>query len=198
MDITDKINKINQSKKEFNELLTSTNNELEFNSNKIDSLVEAHSDLLKFIQKMNIFEEYRWNSIKSRYMTIKKKIKKDSKLIHNITKFFGTLTNYYNSNEIEKIDNSITSISNMIDLVNYKFNKLNDVHKDFQIKKKAFVNSDMVIKISDINDDNKQLLQKIYENYISIKMISEKLKSLKYQEKKLKSEITTIRNQHHK
>ena len=195
MDITDKINKINQSKKEFNNLLTGTNNKLEYNSNKIDSLVEAHSDLLVFVQKMNIFEKYRWNTIKTEYITLKKKINKDRKLIHSVTKFFGTLTNYYDSNEIEKIDSSITSISNMIDMINYKFNKLKEVHRDFQIKKKHIIKNDSISKISDFNDDNKKLLQKIYENYIGVKMIDEQLKSLNYQKKKITSEITTIKNQ---
>lgn len=192
MDKTDKINKINQSMCKFNELLSNTEKELNFNLVKIDQNIDAHNDFVNFVETMNLYEDYRWENIKSEYNFIKKKINKEKRLIHVITKFFASLTNYYTSTEIDRINTRIGTVSNDIELMIYKFNKLQRVHDEVHNKRKYMIRNPIVIKIDSINDSNKHILLKLYENYMSIKLLNIRFNNLRTVRKKLVHEINTI------
>lgn len=99
-----KIELIDQAKYKFDELLTNSTKELDFNLNSIDQLYDNHSDFIDFIKIMNIYEVYRWTKLKVDYNFIKIKITKDKKVIYRITKFLNSLTNYYTQIEIDNIN----------------------------------------------------------------------------------------------
>jgi hypothetical protein len=141
---------------------------------------------------MNLYENYRWTNIKSDYIFIKKKINKDKKIIHVITKFFGSITNYYTQNEIDDNNFRIKDISCKIELMLYKFNKLQRIHNGFHNKRKYMIKNESVIKIDNFDSTNKHLLLKLYENYISIKMLNIKFKNLRNIRKNLIHEINSI------
>lgn len=190
--LCDKMNKISQSMQDFNKILIDTNNELDFNLNKINQLQDICNDFISFIKIINVYEIYRWTNIKSEYNFIKKKINRDKKTIHDITKLFASLTNYYTQNEIDGININIDNISCKTDLMLYNFNKLHIIHNDVCNKKKYIVKNDEYIKIDSINDDNKQILSKLYENYISIKLLNNKLNNLKNMKKQLIRDIKKL------
>ncbi len=192
IDLTEKINKISESMCKFNELLIKTTKELEFNLNKIEQSHEIHSDFINFIETMNLYENYRWTNLKSNYNFIKKKINKDKKIINRITKFLGSLTNYYTQFEIENINLKINDIGCKIEFMMYRFNQLQRLHDEVHNKRKYMIRNDAIIKIDDINDTNKHLLLKIYENYISIKMLNIKFMNLRNVRKHLIHEINYI------
>lgn len=192
IDPAEKIIKISQSMSKFNELLISTTKELDFNLNKIEQLQENHLDFVNFVEIMNLYESYRWTNIKSDYNSIKKKINKDKKIIHGITKFFGSITNYYTQIEIDNINVRIKDISSKIELMIYNFNKLQRLHNEVHNKRKYMIRNDSVVKIDNLNDANKHLLLKLYENYISIKMLNMKFKNLRNVRKHLIHEINSI------
>jgi hypothetical protein len=150
------------------------------------------NDFISFIKIINVYEIYRWNNIKSEYSFIKKKINKDKKTIHIITKLFASLTNYYNQNEIDNINININNISSKTDLMLYNFDKLHIIHNNVCIKKKHIVYNDDFIKIDSINDDNKQILSKLYENYISIKLLNNEQNNLKNIKKQLVRDIKNL------
>lgn len=192
IDPVEKMSKISQSMCKFNELLVNTIKELEFNLNKIEQLHEIHTDFINFIETMNLYESYKWTILKSDYNFIKKKINKDKKIIHVITKFLGSLSNYYTQVEIDNINLRINDIGSKIELMVYRFNKLQRLHHEVHNKKKYMIKNDAIIKVDNINDTNKHLLLKIYENYISIKMLNIKFKNLKNVRKHLIHEINNI------
>jgi hypothetical protein len=190
--LCEKISKISKSMDDFSKLLFNTNNELDFNLNKINQLQEVCNDFISFIKIINVYEIYRWNNIKSEYSFIKKKINKDKKTIHIITKLFASLTNYYDQNEIDNINININNISSKTDLMLYNFDKLHIIHNNVCIKKKHIVYNDDFIKIDSINDDNKQILSKLYENYISIKLLNNEQNNLKNIKKQLVRDIKNL------
>jgi hypothetical protein len=190
--LCEKISKISKSMDDFSKLLFNTNNELDFNLNKINQLQEVCNDFISFIKIINVYEIYRWNNIKSEYSFIKKKINKDKKTIQIITKLFASLTNYYDQNEIDNINININNISSKTDLMLYNFDKLHIIHNNVCIKKKHIVYNDDFIKIDSINDDNKQILSKLYENYISIKLLNNEQNNLKNIKKQLVRDIKNL------
>ncbi len=194
IDTVEKIKKISQSMYKFNDLIENTTRELDFNLNKIEQICDIHNDFINFIKTMKLFENYRWTKLKSEYMYIKKKINKDKKTINIITKFFGSLTNYYTQNEIDDITLKIKNISNKIELMIYNFSKLQIQHTEIINKIKNILHNNSILKINDINDSNKHLLQKLYENYISIKLLNIKFQNLKRIRKHLIHEINSIKS----
>jgi hypothetical protein len=192
IDQDEKNSKIYQSMDKFNEQLINTTKDIELNLDKIEKLIEAHTDFVNFVDTMNIYESYRWSNIKFDYNFIKKKINKDKKIIQTIIKLFGSLANYYTPNQIENINNNINEISSNIDLMIYKFSKLQIIHYNFHYKKKHMIKDNSIIKIHSIDDNNKHVLLKLYENYIGIKILDIKLKKLTNMKKYLTHEINMI------
>jgi len=192
LDKIDKINKINQSMCKFNDLLTNTEKELGFNLLKIEQSLETHNDFVNFVEIMNIYEDYRWTNIKSEYNFIKKKINKEKKVTRQITKFFGSLTNYYTLLEIDNINIRIKDITTNIELIIYNFNKLQRLHDDVHNKRKYMIRNPNIVKIDCFDDSNKHILLKLYENYISIKLLNMKFKNLRNVRKNLIHEINSI------
>lgn len=180
-----KIELIDQAKYKFDELLTNSTKELDFNLNSIDQLYDNHSDFIDFIKIMNIYEVYRWTKLKVDYNFIKIKITKDKKVIYRITKFLNSLTNYYTQIEIDNINFRIKDISYKIELMLYKFSKLQIHHNKVTNIIKNIMKNNAIIIINNINDANKILIQKLYENYISIKMINIQYKKLRNLRKQL-------------
>ena len=180
-----KIELIDQAKYKFDELLTNSTKELDFNLNNIDQLYDNHSDFIDFIKIMNIYEVYRWTKLKVDYNFIKIKITKDKKVIYGITKFLNSLTNYYTKIEIDNINFRIKDISYKIELMLYKFSKLQIHHNKVTNIIKNIMKNNAIIIINNINDANKILIQKLYENYISIKMINIQYKKLRNLRKQL-------------
>jgi len=192
IDLYEKNNKIHMSMYNFNELLVNTIKDLDYNLNKIEQLCEFHNDFINFVNTMKIYESYKWTNLKLEYKNIKIKINKDKKIIHKITNFLGKLTNYYTQNNIENINLTINDIVCKIDLMLYKFNILQRHHEYVRNKSKYMIKNNTIIKINNINN-NKQLLLKIYENYISIKILNVKIKKLKCVKKCLFCEINNIK-----
>lgn len=194
IDPDEKVYKISQSICKFNELVNMTPKQIDSNLNKIEQLQEAHLDFINFVKIINLYESYRWTNIKYDYNFIKSKINKDKKIIHVITKFFGSITNYYTLIEIHNINIKINDISCKIELMIYKFNKLQILHKQIYNKSKYMIRNDSIIKINIFNNINKPLLLKIYENYNSIKILNSKFKNLRNVKKKLACEIFSIQS----
>jgi len=190
----EKVYKISQSMCKFNELLNMTTKDLDSNLNKIEQLQEAHLNFVNFVKTVNLYESYKWINIKYDYNFIKNKINKDKKIIHVITKFFGSITNYYTLIEIHNINIKINDISCKIELMIYKFNKLQILHNQVHNKSKYMIRNNSVIKINNFNNINKHLLLKIYENYNSIKIVNIKIKNLKNIKKYLGREIFSIQS----
>jgi hypothetical protein len=186
-----KIDLINQAKYKFEELLTNSTKELDFNLNYIKQLYDNHTDFINFIKIMNIYEVYRWTNLKFDYNFIKIKTTKDKKIIYGITKFLNSLTNYYNQIEIDNINFRIKDISYKIELMVCTFIKLQIYHNNITNKMRNVIKNNTIIKINNINDANKNLIQKLYENYISIKLINIQYKKLRNLRKQL---LFTIKN----
>jgi hypothetical protein len=186
-----KIDLINQAKYKFEELLTNSTKELDFNLNYIKQLYDNHTDFINFIKIMNIYEVYRWTNLKFDYNFIKIKTTKDKKIIYGITKFLNSLTNYYNQIEINNINFRIKDISYKIELMICTFIKLQIYHNNITNKMRNVIKNNTIIKINNINDANKNLIQKLYENYISIKLINIQYKKLRNLRKQL---LFTIKN----
>jgi len=189
--IKNKIDLINQAKYKFEELLTNSTKELDFNLNYIKQLYDNHTDFINFIKIMNIYEVYRWTNLKFDYNFIKIKTTKDKKIIYGITKFLNSLTNYYNQIEIDNINFRIKDISYKIELMVCTFIKLQIYHNNITNKIRNVIKNNTIIKINNINDANKNLIQKLYENYISIKLINIQYKKLRNLRKQL---LFTIKN----
>lgn len=181
----DKIIKIDKNKKQFDELLNKSIQELNSNINKIAIIYESHSNFINFVKTMNIYEKYRWKSLMLEYRQIKNKVNKDKKLIHTVTKFFGTLTNYYQHQEIENIKDQITRISNSIEIMLYKFLLLREHHYQTQLKCKYLIKKPSITIIENYNEQTKPILTKIYENYINIKLLNQQFIKLKNMKRKI-------------
>lgn len=67
----------------------------------------------------------------------------------------------------------------------YKFSKLQIHHNKVTNIIKNIMKNNAIIIINNINDANKILIQKLYENYISIKMINIQYKKLRNLRKQL-------------
>jgi hypothetical protein len=192
ININEKTNKIYHSMSKFDELLVNAEKELDFNLNKLEQLNEFHINFINFIQIMNIYEKYKWTHLKYEYRNIKKKNNKDRKIIHIITKFFSSLTNYYTIDQIDNINIKINNINSKIELMIYNFIKIQILHNQISLKIKSIIRNNSILKIDNINDTNKIILLKLYENYISIKMLNIQLNNLKNVKKNLLHYIQSI------
>lgn len=188
MDVNDKMSKISQSMKDFNEFISETIKELDKNLSTINKRIENHHDFINFIQIMNLYESYKWNNIKYEYNLISKKVNKDKHIIHAITKNLSFLTNYYTQPQIININQQIKEIDDKIELMIYNFNNLKNIHKDTIYKKRHLINP-KTIRVNSINNQNEKILVKIYENYMSIKLLNTQMKYLQNIKKKIMIKI---------
>jgi hypothetical protein len=188
MDVNDKMSKISQSMKDFNEFISETIKELDKNLSTINKQIENHHDFINFIQIMNLYESYKWNNIKYEYNLISKKVNKDKHIIHAITKNLSFLTNYYTQPQIININQQIKEIDDKIELMIYNFNNLKNIHKDTIYKKRHLINP-KTIRVNSINNQNEKILVKIYENYMSIKLLNTQMKYLQNIKKKIMIKI---------
>jgi tRNA(Ser,Leu) C12 N-acetylase TAN1 len=178
MEINEKIIKINLDKNKLQILINDTLSIILNNINKINNQYDNHHDFISFSKIMKIYEKYRWSMLKYDYNNIKKNITKDKKLVHNISKLYGTIINYYTNDEISEINFQVQTISKNTEFMLYKFNQLKRIHDDVSNLCNNMIKNDNIIKINIFLKNNTDIFIKLYENYISIKLLNQQYKKL--------------------
>ena len=171
--------KINTNKEKFEENVTSTYNTITNNIDNINNIISSHKEFLLFIEMMQVFEIYRWTTLKSEYNTIKKQFNMNKKLYRNVSELYGDVITYYNEENITKYNNMLKNIGSVNNTMLYTFIELKKLHKDVYKRFQQFIKNDNIIKIHEINDTNKEIIKELYQNYIDSKFINKMLANIK-------------------
>jgi hypothetical protein len=159
------------------------------NINSMNVLIDSHNLFLHFVETMQLYELYKWDTLKFNYMQIKKKFNKDKKKYKLLTTLYGNVSNYYTLEEREQYHNMIQMIGIDYNNMLYTFVRLNNIHKTINNKCVQFTKNDNYIKIDNITDENQDILIELYQNYIDIKFLNKELSSIKIKKLELKSKL---------
>lgn len=192
MDISIKKEKVNESKKKLIELIDETINNTNNNIIQLNKEIDRHNELIDFLNKTHIFQQYYWESIKMDYNIIRKKVTQDKKKYKIITKLYGNIISYYSNNEINEINLRIANIKDMIDKMIFDKIILNKIHTNTRLKCASINNN--ILKIELLSDNIKPIMNKLYNNYDQMKLLNKNLGQLKTQKNKLKYEIYNLDN----
>ena len=187
-----KIELINKSKEDLLLLINTTEKKLESNIIKIYENNKKHKEFIDFIKLMKLYELYKWSALKMDYNDIKKEITKDKKVYKKITKNYGLLISYFDSSSINQINNQIKKIGELNNNMLFHFLELKKIHYDVHNQCKYMVKNSQITKIEFITDDIKPLIQRIYENYIDMQVITKQVNNLRSIKMSVIRDITKI------
>jgi hypothetical protein len=160
---------------------------------KINQNFEEHTEFINFANQMKIYELYKWNSIKSNYIHIKKKVSFDKKIFRQIINICSNIINYLPTDEITSIEKSIKQIQSDNEIMIYKYSLLQTKHNDTINKCKYLLRNNQITKVYEFTHGIQPLIIKLYENYIDIKIINKKTKMLKNTKGNILGEIQKIK-----
>ena len=170
-----KYKKINEDKQHFDNMINNIYDNIKCNITDLDDNMNNHVEFINFIKIMNLYEDYKWNTLKYNYMSIKKKVNIDKKTYKNLIDLYSDIISYYTSEQIEVNNKLMKEISEYYDMMLYSFIQLHNIHKDVYIKCKYFIKNNMIVKVNNITSDNKSILVELYQLYIDIKYTNKKL-----------------------
>lgn len=173
--LTIKYKKIEDDKQYFESMLNIIYDSIKYNISKLDDNISNHNEFINFIKIMNLYEDYKWNTLKYNYMSIKKKVNMDKKTYKTIIDLYGDIISYYTPELIEINNKLMKEISEYYNMMLYSFIQLHNIHKDVYIKCKYFIKNNMIVKVNNITSDNKSILVELYQLYIDIKYTNKKL-----------------------
>lgn len=165
---------------------------IESNSNKILQNLEDHNEFIHFAELMKVYELYKWKSLKTNYLTIKKKTNLDKKVYGQIIKIYSNITQYLSEQDVLNIGKKIRIIQSNNNLMIYNYIFLQKKHRDILNKCKYLIKNDQITKIYEITQQVQPLITKLYENYIDIKIVNKKTKLLKNAKSNILGEIQKI------
>ena len=189
-----KIELINKSKEELLLLINTTEKKLESNIIKIDENNRKHKEFLDFIELMKLYEIYKWSGLKMDYIQLKKDITKDKKVYKKITKNYGLLISYFDSSSRNQINNQIKKIGELNDKMLFHILELKKIHYYVHNQCKYMIRNSQIIKIEIMTDDIKPFIQRIYENYIDMQIITKQVNNLRSIKMSVIRDITKINN----
>jgi hypothetical protein len=170
-----KYKKITEDKQYFDTMINDIYNSIKYNISKLDDNISNHNEFINFIKIINLYEDYKWRTLKYNYSKIKKKINKDKKTYKSLIELYGDIISYYTPDQIEMNNRLMKEVSEYYDMMLYSFIQLHNIHKDIYIKCKYFIKSDKIIKVNNITSDNMLTLIELYKLYIDIKYTNKKL-----------------------
>ena len=173
--LTIKYKKIEEDKSYFDSMINDIYDNIKYNINKLEDNISNHNEFINFIKIMNLYEDYKWRTLKYNYSKIKKKINMDKKTYKSLIELYGDIISYYTPELIEMNNKLMKEIREYYDMMIYGFIQLHNIHKDIYIKCKHFIKSDKIIKVNNITNDNMSLLIEFYQLYIDIKYANKKL-----------------------
>lgn len=173
--LTIKYKKIEEDKCYFESMINVIYDNIKYNISKLDDNISSHNEFINFIKIMNLYEDYKWNTLKYNYMSIKKKVNIDKKTYKTIIDLYGDIISYYTSEQIEMNNKLMKEISEYYDMMLYSFIQLHNIHRDVYIKCKYFIKNNMIVKVNNITNDNMPILTELYQLYIDIKYANKTL-----------------------
>lgn len=141
------------------------------NISEIINISIEHYNFTNFIEFVNIFEDYKWNTIKESYNKLKKKINLDKKIYPKIIKIYGIINCYYSSDQINDKNKMITKLYDENYILNIEWKKIQKLHTILINKRKNYMRNKSIIKIYKSNNDILILMNKLEEIYIELKKL---------------------------
>lgn len=141
--------------------------------------INTHYSFIKFVELMNIYEEYKWEMIKENYNKIKKKYNLNRKLYPQIIKIYGTVNNYYSPDEFNKMNLIINKFKDDCSLLIIEWEKLKKLHTFLINKRKNYVRNTSIIKIYKTNKEYEQFIERLYQIYDDLTKLKKEMKILK-------------------
>jgi hypothetical protein len=151
---------------------------LESNTKKLMENLEDHTEFITFAELMKVYELYKWKSLKSTYIDIKKKTNSDKKVYNQIVRIYSNITNYLTEQEASTVANTLRKLQGANEEMMYSYVLLQKKHRDVLNKCKYLIRNDEITKIYEINPQVQPLITKLYENYIDMKIINKKSRIL--------------------
>ena len=122
---------------------------------------------IQIINTVNIFEIYKWNIIKIKYVNIKKNITLNKNNNQKILKIYGNIINYYDEQEVLTINKQIQQINDlsMIQVINFQDLKIK--YNELSTKKNK-----KILKIYKQNDEVDSMISTLCELHVELKKIT--------------------------
>ena len=171
--------KVDEDKKTFDGMIATTQELISSTIMKLKNVITNHNDFIHFIDTMNLYELYRWNTLKVEYNNVKKIFNVNKKLYRKLSELYGDVISYYTEDMITKYNNMMKNIGNMNEDMMYTFIQLKKKHKDVYHKSYQYIKNENIIKVENINENNKDVLLDLYQNYIDSKFINKMIASHK-------------------
>jgi hypothetical protein len=190
MSIDDKILMIETKKLEVGITIKYTHDMYKQNIEILDSQIEYHKDFHNFIDKMKICELFKWEYLKGRFNHIKKKITADKKLSKKVSKLYGSIINYYTNEDRDYLNKLLTQINEYRGKMLFDFEYLKGMHKNLLQKIKTSVNSPNITKIYKYRNEYDEVYEKIYKNFMNLKLLDKEYYLLKKKKAEVISELT--------
>jgi hypothetical protein len=193
MNSNENSNNINKEKQDIISLIDHYYQNNLYNITKIEESEIKHNEFIKYANKMDLCEVYKWEQIKINYITLKKKITKEKKLnkrgFSNIYKKYSNISSYYSEKEIYNYNNNIKAVYDTRELMLIKFIALQQLHFDTMLQFKKMLLSNNVIKIYEYNERLYPIFVKLYNIYESLLDLDKQFNILKKYKGEIISEI---------
>jgi hypothetical protein len=170
-----KVTIIYEHKKKFEALLESSIINITNYINNITKCYQVYNDFINFVKSVNIFDKEQYLLIKLNYNSIRINICKNKHIYILLIKNLDILSNYYDYTHIEIFNKKIDTIKCNTELMFYEFNKLKRYNYEINNKMRYFKNNPQMIFIEETNENIKLIIDKIYKNFINIKLLNQKL-----------------------
>jgi hypothetical protein len=170
-----KVSIINENKKKFESLLESSIIIITNYINYITKFYQVYNNFINFVKSVNIFDKEQYSLIKLNYNSIRINICKNKHIYTLLIKNLDILSNYYDYKHMEIFNKKIDTFKCNNDIMLFEFYKLKRYNQDINNKMRNFKNNSQMIFIETSNENIKLIIDKIYKNYINIKLLNQKL-----------------------
>jgi hypothetical protein len=174
-----KVELININKNDLDKMIREAKENINSNITDVNTIFNQHKYFYNFIKVTNVFESYKWEELKKKYIDLKKTITQNKKICKNIIKTYGSIICYYNNIMIESINMEIKLIQDNIKLLLFNFNFLKLYHKDITIKCNNIIKNINVLKLEHYDTIYSEIITKLYNIYDIYNMNKQKLKQIK-------------------
>ena len=165
MNIQNKKRLINNLKVNLEYLINESLYELPNNITQIKNIYNDHKIFINFVEKINLYEDYKWNKIKQDYNKVKKKINQDKKLYLKIVRIYGVVNNYYLIDEFNNKNKIIQQINEYNYIIMIEWNEIKKLHRILTCKRSSYIKNINIIKVFNMNKEYENLIKRIYEIY---------------------------------
>ncbi len=165
---------IQNNKTKIDELLKQCNDNYCINLDNCQKLLEEHTEFIKIIRSINIFEIYKWKHLINEYKLLKCKINKDNKIISEIATIYGNTITYYTNEQSENINESIHTYEKLREHIITNFTFLRHEHLHLSNFIKNIKKKDNYILIENEDEDIKNIVKQLYDINNKIKEINKK------------------------